>query len=62
MRLVVAVLLLVGLAACKRERTFDERYAATANQIGQEAANLDEQLNRAETNEQDAEPSNGTSR
>ena len=48
MRSALLLLLTVGLAACQKPKSFDDRFDATANEIQQRAANLDEQANQTQ--------------
>ena len=44
MRGAMLLALLLGTAACQRERSFDERYNDTARQIEQRAGRLDAEI------------------
>ena len=46
-RAAVVVALVLAVAGCKREPSFDDRYNATANEIELRAARIDDQLNTA---------------
>lgn len=43
---VAAVLLIAGLTACKREPTFEERYAGAEKAIRQKATELEQDMQR----------------
>ena len=49
MRAVLSLLLILGVAGCQREPSFDERFDETRNEIFQKAEELDEELERDET-------------
>lgn len=44
MRCMAALMLVTALAGCSDDRSFDERYDDTANQIEQRGANLDAEV------------------
>jgi hypothetical protein len=46
MQRLIILLGIAALAACQKPKSFDERYDATAKEIEQRAANLDEQVNQ----------------
>lgn len=45
MRCALLLCALLTVAGCKREASFDDRYATVANQIDNRAAQIDAQLN-----------------
>ena len=55
MRGPVALCLLLALAACQQEPTFDERYDAASKQIGTSAKEMDAELEKREAEAAEAE-------
>ena len=50
MRAALLLALLLGASACKQQRSFDQRYADTANRLERRTATLDAELNAADGN------------
>ena len=52
----LALVATVWLAACSQEPSFDERYEAAADQIGTSAKEIDDELEKRETEAKEIEP------